>query len=377
MRSCSYILTGMDIAEGTTLDRRWTLRRLIARSSQATLYQANHAFLDRVASIVVALPEDRELLIREAKLRDQTYHPGVLGVLDVGDTREGVPYLVSEPLSGRSLDGLLLARGALPVEEAVRIATAIGEALTHVHERGIAHAALSPAGVLVDHDRAMLLDLGVFPTPMSSVVGPLASIPYTAPERLRGGAPPSPLTDVYALAAMLAEMLTGDPPGDWPPESRGFPERIANVVDRGLDDVGRRFETIEALLGELREAKSIEPPPPSIATPPKRAHPRVTYVTAARVRRPNGDSLDGRTENISEGGILVLGAGEVELGDAVLVRLALPSSGKIASEPGTVRWIRGGTDKSAFGVEFDDPTERTLADIRAYIDLMGGISDVP
>jgi len=367
----------MDIEEGKTLDRRWSLRRLIARTPQASLYQASHAFLDRVASIVVAQPEDRELLLREARLRDQTFHPGVLGILDVADTAEGIPYLVSAPLAGRSLDGLLLARGALPVEEALRIATAVGEALCHIHERGIAHANLSPSGILVDHDHAMLLDLGVFPTPMSSLVGPLASMPYTAPERLRGDAAPSARTDVYALASMLAEMLTGEPPGDWPPDSRGFPERIANVVDRGLDDVGRRFETVEALIDALKEARSVEPVAPSVAPPPKRAHPRVSYVTAARVRRPNGDSLDGRTENISEGGILVLGAGKIELGDAVLVRLALPTSGKIASEPGTIRWIRAGGDKSAFGVEFDDATPRTVADIRAYVELMGGISDVP
>lgn len=81
----------MAIEVGGTLDRRWTLRALVARSEHATLYQADHAFLDRVASVVVGRPEDREKVLLEARLRDQTFHEGVLGVLDVADTVEGIP----------------------------------------------------------------------------------------------------------------------------------------------------------------------------------------------------------------------------------------------------------------------------------------------
>lgn len=248
-----------------------------------------------------------------------------------------------------------MARGALSPDEALRITSSIGKALIHVHDRGLAHAALSPAGILVDGERAMLLDLGVFPTPLSSLVGPLASLPYSAPERLREGAPPSPQTDVYALASMLAEMLTGEPPADWPPDEGSFPARIAAVVDRGLDDRERRFESVDDLLIGLSEAKSIDPLPPSLPPAHQRAHPRAAYVTAARIRRPHGDALDGRIENISEGGLLVLGPSEVESGEAVLIRLALPNSGKIASEPATVCWVRAGTERAAFGVRFDSP----------------------
>ena len=361
----------MAIEVGGLLDRRWTLRSMVARAEHATLYQAAHAFLDREASVVVGRPEDREAVLREAKLRDETFHPGVLGVLDVGDTPGGTPYIVSAPLGGRPLDGLLLTRGALPPEEALRIAEAIGAALSHIHGRGLAHAALSPSGVMVERDRALLLDLGVFPTPLSSLVGPLASLPYSAPERLREGAPASAKTDVYSLAAMLAEMLTGDPPSEWSRREGTFHARIERVVDRGLAPAEERFDTVQDLLDGLTEASSIQPIPPSLPPPSKREKPRSAYVTAARVRRPHGDALDGRTENVSEGGLLILCNKAVDVGESVLVRFALPVSGTIVSEPATVRWVRGGEEKAAFGVSFDDPTAATLEDIRHYVDLMG------
>ncbi|MBX3270131.1 MAG: PilZ domain-containing protein [Sandaracinaceae bacterium] len=364
-------MTG-DLKVGATLDRRWVLRRVVARADHATVFEATHAFLDRLASVVVARPEDRERLLAEAAARDRTYHRGVLGVLDVADTREGVPYLVGAPLVGRSLDGLLMARGALPPVEAVDIALSLGDALMHVHSLGMAHAALSPASILVDDARVVLLDLGLFPTPLGSLTGPLASMPYTAPERLTSGAAASGRTDVYALAAILAEMLSGEPPEEWPPSEGALPAALAAVVETGLDEADRRPATMEAFIAAIRHAVR-EPLPPSI--PPatmRRRGPRAAYVSAIRVRLEGDAILDGRTENVGEHGLLIVGAGPVEEGHSVLVRLALPTSGRIVSEPSTVRWVRGQGQVKAFGVEFDDPAPRTLEDIRRYLELSGG-----
>jgi len=359
----------MDFKVGQTLDGRWVLRRVVARSEDATVFEATHAFLDRVASIVVAEPADREKLLEEAAARDRTYHPGILGVLDVADTKEGIPYLAAAPFTGRSLDGLLIARGLFSPDEAVAIIIGLGEALCHMHALGMAHAALSPSCVLVDGHKARLLDLGIFPTPLSALTGPLASMPYVAPERLRSGGGANRQTDVYAVAAMLAEMLSGEAPEEWPPDELSFPAPLAAVVDRGLDEPQRRFDSMEAFVEAVRRAEEGGELRSTLPPSRRRRSKRAAYVSATRLRLPNG-TLDGRTENVSEGGMMVVGTGPVEVDDAVIARLALPKSGRIASEPGTVRWVRGsGVGARAFGVSFDDPADRTVEDIRAYVEL--------
>jgi len=359
---------GYDV--GKTLDGRWVLRRLLARADHATAYEARHAYLDRVATVVIAGPEHREKVLEEAKLRDRTFHRGVLGVLDVGDSRDGIPYLVSAPISGRTLDGVLAARGKLTAEEAVEISLGVADALGHLHGLGFAHAALSPASVLVGENAIQLLDVGVFPTPLGSLSGPLASMPYVAPERLTGGAAPGPQADVYSVAAMLAEMLTGEPPDSWPPDEGSFPAPLAAIIDRGLDEASRRHPSVHELSEAIllaTETEQMESLPPTA----RREHRRAAYMSAARVRVGDG-LLDGRIENIGVGGVLVVGAGRVTELDQVLLRFALPTSGRLVSEPGTVRWVRNAAETTAFGVSFDEPTERTLADIHEYVALVLG-----
>ncbi|HHH30711.1 MAG TPA: hypothetical protein ENK57_20540 [Polyangiaceae bacterium] len=356
---------------GQTLDRRWVLRRILARADHATAFEASHAFLDRVASIVVADPSHREKVLEEAAARDRTYHPGILGVLDVADTSDGVPYLAAAPFVGRPLDGVLMSRGSLPPAEAVSIVLALGDALCHLHALGVSHAALSPSCVLIDEGRAQLLDLGIFSTPLGALSGPLASMPYTAKERLTSGAPASRQTDVYAVAAMLAEMLSGEPPGQWPPADSSFPPPLVAVIDRGMQPPDQRYESMEALLTAIRAAQATGSIPPSLPPASRRECRRGAYVSAIRLRVGAG-TIDGRTENISEGGLLIVGAGSVKRGDSVIARLALPSSGRIVSEPCTVRWVRSADGVSkAFGISFDDPAARTLAEVRTYIDLLG------
>lgn len=362
---------GGELRVGSTLDRRWILRRVVALAEHAVIYEAGHAFLDRVASIVVGHPEDRERMLEEASARDRTYHPGVLGVLDVCDTRDGTPFLVSTPFVGRTLDGMMMSRGPLPPDEAVALTVSVGEALMHVHTLGLAHAALSPGTVLVDGADAVLLDLGIFPTPLGALSGPLASMPYTAPERLTQGAPASRQTDVYAVAAILAEMLSGEPPEDWPPSEGSFPAPLAAVVERGLDEAERRYETMEAFVDAVRDAAMGTVRPSQAPERLRRRRLRVPYVSAIRVRLPGDAVLDGRTENVSEGGLLVLGSGPVEEGQEVLARLALPGTGRIVSEPASVRWVRGGDGQAkAFGLAFEDPSERTLEEIRDFVALL-------
>ncbi|HEY8431650.1 MAG TPA: PilZ domain-containing protein, partial [Sandaracinaceae bacterium] len=91
-----------------------------------------------------------------------------------------------------------------------------------------------------------------------------------------------------------------------------------------------------------------------------------------RVRRSNGTAIDGRTEDISEGGLLVLLDAELEPREPVLVRFALPASGRMVSVPAQARWARESRASTrAVGLAFVDAGEKVLEDIRAYVAYLG------
>jgi c-di-GMP-binding flagellar brake protein YcgR len=147
------------------------------------------------------------------------------------------------------------------------------------------------------------------------------------------------------------------------------PVRIAQVVASALAPRAGRYPSMGSMIDAIRTSTKT-PLPPSLPPPMRRMHPRASYVTAVRVKRANGDTLDGHAEDISEGGMLVLVPGAGEVREEVLVRFALPSSSKMVSLSAHVRWTRatrGGTH--AIGIRFVDPGEKVESDIRAYVKI--------
>lgn len=380
---------------GGILDRRYALKRVVARSDGSVLFEASHVHLERTVAVRVltgaALTDGRAraALFREARLLDRVRHGSVIEVLDVAETENGEPYLVTAPLVGRFLDGVLSARGSLPVDEAVAITLSIGSALAHAHTLDIAHAGLAPSSVLLAYTAAgsmratmtrregsipsaMLVDFGVAPGPSNVLSGALGAMGYAAPERL-AGAPPDPATDAYALGALLHEMIAGELPGDASLADviPAVPEDVVEIVHRALAPRHARFESVAAMVDTLREASLRRPLPSSGATPARRAHERASYVTPVRLRRANGEALDGRCEDISEGGLLLLVDGELAVDEELLVRFALPVSGRIVSEPARARWSRRTRGAFAVGVELLSPSEKVREDIRAYVAYLG------
>jgi len=97
---------------------------------------------------------------------------------------------------------------------------------------------------------------------------------------------------------------------------------------------------------------------------------RASYLTPARIIRENGAALDGRTEDLSEGGLLVMCPNALEQGEVVSLRFALPIDGRMVTVPTRVRWVRNVPNRAANGLEFIDLDPAIRAEIARYVSIM-------
>jgi serine/threonine protein kinase len=162
--------------------------------------------------------------LREARTAAALSHPNVTSVFDVGE-QDGHAFIVMELVDGSTLQDLL-ARGPLSEADAARIGAALAGALAAAHRAGVMHLDVKPANVIVSGaGEVKLTDLGIasdVPAPASvpkdervskARTAVYGTLPYVAPERLRGG-PAGPPSDVYAVGVVLHEMVAGRLPFD-------------------------------------------------------------------------------------------------------------------------------------------------------------------
>ncbi len=167
----------------------------------------------------------RRLLRLEAAALKRFQHPGIVRLIS-DETRNIIPYLLLEHVSGRTLRDRLRVEKRLPVDEAVRIVQHTGAALAHVHHHGFIHRDLKPSNIILRDGRPVLLDFGVVwrwrttsSTTSSTTLSTSTPRPpdrcgtpqYLAPEQVRRE-PLSPLTDIYGLGVLLYELITGTRP---------------------------------------------------------------------------------------------------------------------------------------------------------------------
>jgi serine/threonine-protein kinase len=178
--------------------------------------------LKQVHPHLVADPNARARLVREAEALRLVDHPAIARPRELVDDPEH-PALVMDFVEGRSL-AERIAEGPLPDEEAFAIARTIADALAVAHSHGIVHRDIKPANILVEDDGTLhLIDFGIAsletatPDGLTDARSMVGTLRYAAPERL-AGEPASPRSDVWALGAVLYEMLTARPalPGDDP-----------------------------------------------------------------------------------------------------------------------------------------------------------------
>ncbi|MCE9603724.1 MAG: serine/threonine protein kinase [Planctomycetia bacterium] len=222
----------------------YKLLELLGAGGMGSVYRARHESLGRIAALKVLRPEFaeragfRERFQREARVLASLTHPHIVGIHDTG-CDDGFYYLAMEHVAGSTLRERL-NHGPLSAAAATTIFTELCDALQYAHERGIIHRDIKPENVLLDAEgRAKLVDFGVAKllhaeafdrAPATEVDAVVGTRRYMAPEQLELGRPIDRRADLYGLAAVFYEMLTGSVPlGVFAP-----PSRVAKV-DPSLD----------------------------------------------------------------------------------------------------------------------------------------------
>lgn len=200
----------------------WHLESLIAVGGLGEVWRANRAGGERVAlkrlhTHLVRNDEARELFATEQQLAiGLPRHAGVVRGLDVGHV-DGRPYVALELAAGEDLRRIVAPAASradaapapvtLPRARAIAIVIAACEAAAHLHRHGWIHGDINPGNLIVDGDRAVLIDLGV--ARRRGVAGTVRGThAYMAPEQVQGGAW-TDATDVFALGVVLWELVTG------------------------------------------------------------------------------------------------------------------------------------------------------------------------
>ena len=196
---------------------RFEVRRAVGRGGMGQVYLARDTELGRSVALKLVRPDrlhaaDADDFVREARITAQLNHPHIVQIHDIG--RHGdFAYLALEYLDGESLRARQ-QRGPLSVDESLRILRAIAEALCHAHASGVVHCDLKPANVMLPSDgRVRVVDFGLAAV-RSADEGAAAlggTADWMAPEQWSGGAV-SDRTDVWALAVIAHELLTGAHP---------------------------------------------------------------------------------------------------------------------------------------------------------------------
>jgi eukaryotic-like serine/threonine-protein kinase len=220
---------------GDTLDH-YRLDAAVGRGGMSTLYRATDLRDGRQVAVKVPHPEMeadpilQERFRREEEIGQEIDHPGVVKTYD-GENRSR-RYMVIEWVDGRLLRAILNEERKLPVERAVHFALEICDALDNMHKHGVVHRDLKPENIMVDaQDHIKIIDFGIAMKEdarritHASVTPALGTPDYISPEQVKGQRGDQ-RSDVYALGAMLYEMLTGQPPFTGPNPLAVMNERV-------------------------------------------------------------------------------------------------------------------------------------------------------
>jgi serine/threonine-protein kinase len=207
----------------TALEGRYRIEREIGEGGMATVYLADDLKHERKVALKVLKPElaavvGADRFLTEIKTTANLQHPHILPLFDSGEA-DSYLFYVMPFVEGETLRDRMERERQLPVDEAVRIATDVAEALHSAHEQGIIHRDIKPANILLSNGRPLVADFGIALAVSAAGGGRLTETGlsmgtpyYMSPEQASAERAPSASSDVYSLACVLYEMLVGEPP---------------------------------------------------------------------------------------------------------------------------------------------------------------------
>ena len=275
---------------------RYVIEGVLGVGATATVYRARDERYERPVAIKVLRPEltpalGAERFVAEIRTMAAVQHPHILALLDSGES-DGWLFFVTPYAVGETLRARLARETQLPVSEALRIGREVASALAAAHANGIIHCDIKPENIVLQGDHALVADFGIARamhriggTHMTEIGLSLGTPPYMAPEQAIGGEHVDSRADVFALGAVLYELIGGQPPFTGPtpqaiiakvltdePVPLGslrprVPPHVADVVHKALEKLPADRPSSARELGE-----ALTEIPPSGWMPDRRLH---------------------------------------------------------------------------------------------------------
>lgn len=276
--------------QGRIIDGRYAIERRVGEGGMAYVYRATDRETRQPVAIKVLMSrlatdaESVARLKREANLAMKLNHPNCCGILAYGEAA-GLPYLVMPFLEGETLSVRENRTGPMPVAQAIPILIQLCHGLQHAHDQGVLHRDLKPENVMLvpepNRERAVVMDFGLAKERISggelnklTQTGIVLGTPeFMSPEQIRGKTIDQ-RSDVYALAVLAFELLTGELPFEGanaqetmlnhlagrPRRIRTvlatIPESLEQIIDRCLKlDPADRFASMTELAAALEKVK--------------------------------------------------------------------------------------------------------------------------
>jgi serine/threonine-protein kinase len=288
---------------GQTLEGKYEILESLGQGGMNDAYKARDRETGRLVVLKVPFgsligdPATFSRYQRELEIGKRLHHPNIQGLLAEGHLDGGTsPYLVLEFVDGTLLREYLRKHAPLPVDEAIRIAVQLADALQYCHEHGVVHRDLKPENVLIEPDGTVkLVDFGIAllqgarRLTFRRLTSGFGTPDYMAPEQVQGSRGDA-RTDVYAVGVMLYEMLTGEVPyqGDSPlavmsqrvttdapllrKKRPDLPPQLEAIIWRALRrDPAERYSSMAELRHDLEHLDQVRIPeyPTSAGGPPR------------------------------------------------------------------------------------------------------------
>lgn len=247
---------------GMIIEKKYELREKLGEGGMGSVFRAQRLLIEDFVAIkfvrpeVLENPDVRQRFYQEAQVAARIKHPNVVTIHDLGETSDGLVYLVMEFLEGMSLGQLIKKNGPMPLNQTLSIGAQICEALASMLESNVIHRDLKPDNIMLVKDSqnvemVKVVDFGVAKIVESNArltryKARIGSPVYCSPEQFLGK-PVDHRTDLYGLGVILYECLTGQVPFEAQTEA----ELLAAIVHKTPQRLDEKIKGVSVLVADL------------------------------------------------------------------------------------------------------------------------------